>query len=166
MDHYYHPHQHYNPSTIPNLVSKIHFQTLYISSCIEKHKCNHDIELWGRSMFMPQPHQNLYLVPTVTLLGIMLRNRWWPTTFHTVTAGDANGWCLNWLVWSAPHKMLDPKTVRYYLVWHKMNISYEKILTRVVSTLVREKPRSIQCRNKAFGTQSVEPHWSQHPKIV
>ena len=126
MDHYYHPHQHYNPSTIPNLVSKIHFQTLYIFSCIEKHKCNHDIELWGRSMFMPQPHQNLYLVPTVTLLGIMLRNRWWPTTFHTITAGNADGWCLNWLVWSSPHKMLDPKTIGYILVWHKMNIFWEK----------------------------------------
>ena len=31
----------------------------------------------------------------VKLLGIMLRNRWWPTTCLTITVGDANGWCQN-----------------------------------------------------------------------
>jgi hypothetical protein len=32
-------------------------------------------------------------VTTVKLLGIKFRNRRWPTTFHTITAGDADGWC-------------------------------------------------------------------------
>jgi hypothetical protein len=30
-----------------------------------------------------------------SLLEIMLRNRCWPTTFRTITTGDANRWCLN-----------------------------------------------------------------------
>ena len=30
------------------------------------------------------------------------RNRWWPTTFHTTTAGDADCWCQKWPAWSAP----------------------------------------------------------------
>jgi hypothetical protein len=47
---------------------------------------------------MPQSHQTFHPVPTMKLLGIMFKNRCWPTTFHTITAGDANGWCLNWLV--------------------------------------------------------------------
>jgi hypothetical protein len=29
----------------------------------------------------------------VKLLEIMLRNKCWPITFHTVVAGDADGWC-------------------------------------------------------------------------
>ena len=29
----------------------------------------------------------------VKLLGIMLRDRWWSTTFHTITVRDAVGWC-------------------------------------------------------------------------
>ena len=31
--------------------------------------------------------------------GICLRNRCWPTIFHTITAGDAEGWYLNWPVY-------------------------------------------------------------------
>ena len=31
------------------------------------------------------------LVLAVTLPGLMLRNRCWPTTFYTITAGDAEG---------------------------------------------------------------------------
>ena len=34
-------------------------------------------------------------------VGIMLKNRCWPTTFHTITTGDADGWCQKWSVWSA-----------------------------------------------------------------
>ena len=30
------------------------------------------------------------------LLAIILRNRCWPATFHTITPGDANKWCMNW----------------------------------------------------------------------
>ena len=48
--------------------------------------------------FMAQPNQNFGPVPAVKLLGIMLRNRCWPTTFHTITVGDADGWCQNWMV--------------------------------------------------------------------
>jgi hypothetical protein len=36
----------------------------------------------------------------------MLRNRCWPTTFHTTTVGDVDGWCHNWSVWSTPHGAL------------------------------------------------------------
>ena len=35
-------------------------------------------------------HTKIHPVPAVKLLGIMLRNRCWPTTFHTVTGGDAD----------------------------------------------------------------------------
>jgi hypothetical protein len=42
---------------------------------------------------MPRSHQTFYPVTTVKLLGIMFRSRRWPTTFHTITAGDADGWC-------------------------------------------------------------------------
>ena len=52
--------------------------------------------------FMPPSHQNFRPVPAVILLGIMLKNRCWPTTFHTITTEDADGWCQNWLVWSSP----------------------------------------------------------------
>ena len=48
--------------------------------------------------FMPPSHQNFHLVPTMKLLGTMFENRCWPTTFHTVTFGDANGLCQKWLV--------------------------------------------------------------------
>ena len=51
---------------------------------------------------MPRSHQTLRLVLAVKLLGIMLRNRWRSTTFLTITAGDANGWCRNYPVWTAP----------------------------------------------------------------
>ena len=45
---------------------------------------------------MPRSHQTFHPVLAVKLLGIMLRSRCWPTSFHTLTAGDANGWCGKW----------------------------------------------------------------------
>ena len=57
---------------------------------------------------MPRSHQTFRLVLTVKLLGIMLRNRWWSTTFLTITAGDVDGWCWNCPVWSAPHASITP----------------------------------------------------------
>ena len=53
-------------------------------------------------------HQIFHSVLAVKLLGIMLKNRWWPTTFLTITAGDADGWCRNCPVWSALN--LSPST--------------------------------------------------------
>jgi len=44
---------------------------------------------------MPQSHQTFRPVPTVKLLGIQFRKRCWLTAFHTITAGDTDGWCLN-----------------------------------------------------------------------
>ena len=38
-------------------------------------------------------HQHFHPVAAMKLLGIILRNRWWPTTFHTITTIDADGWC-------------------------------------------------------------------------
>ena len=47
-------------------------------------------------LMMPWSHQTFRLVPAVKLLGIRLRIRCWePTTFHDITVGDVNGWCLN-----------------------------------------------------------------------
>ena len=43
---------------------------------------------------VPWSRQTFRLVRAMKLLGIMLRNRCWPTTFHTITAGDGDGWCL------------------------------------------------------------------------
>ena len=40
-------------------------------------------------------HQTLGLVPAVKLPGIMFKNRCLPTTFHTITTGDADRWCQN-----------------------------------------------------------------------
>jgi hypothetical protein len=53
-------------------------------------------------MFMPRAHQTFCPLPVVKSLEIMFRNRCWPTTFHTITIGDADEWCLNWPVSSAP----------------------------------------------------------------
>ena len=44
---------------------------------------------------MPRSHQTSRSVLAVELLGIMLRNRWWPTTFLTITAGDDDGWMVS-----------------------------------------------------------------------
>ena len=54
------------------------------------------------SSLMPRSHQTFRSVVAVKLLGIMLRIRWWPTSFLTITAGDADGWYWNCPVWSAP----------------------------------------------------------------
>ena len=47
-------------------------------------------------------HQTFHLVPAVTLLEIMLRNRCRPTTFHTITTGDTDKWSQKWPVRSTP----------------------------------------------------------------
>ena len=50
--------------------------------------------VWSTSsIFMLQSHQKFHPIPVLKLLGIMLRNRCRPTTFHTITAGNADGWC-------------------------------------------------------------------------
>ena len=41
-------------------------------------------------LLMPQSHQIFHMVLVMKLLGIVLRNRCWPTTFHTITAEDAD----------------------------------------------------------------------------
>ena len=51
-----------------------------------------------------QSYQTFCLVLAVKLL----RNRGWPTTFHTIIVGDANGWCQKWPVWSAPRAPITP----------------------------------------------------------
>ena len=42
---------------------------------------------------MPRSHQTFRPVLAVKLLRIMLRNRCWPTTFHTIIPEDVDGWC-------------------------------------------------------------------------
>ena len=68
-----------------------------------------DRKVWCHQPLMPRSNQIFLLVPTVTLLGVMFIDRCWPTTFHTITVEDANGWCQNWPVWSAPHAPITPK---------------------------------------------------------
>ena len=46
---------------------------------------------------MPRSHQTFRLAPTMKLLETMLRNRCWPTTFHTTSVGNVDEWCPNWL---------------------------------------------------------------------
>jgi hypothetical protein len=46
---------------------------------------------------MPWSHQSFH---SILAWNCMLKNRCWPIIFHTTTAGDANGWCQNWPVWS------------------------------------------------------------------
>ena len=48
----------------------------------------------------------------------MLRNRCWPTIFHTSIAGDADGWCQKWLVWLAPHAPITSKFVFGSRLWY------------------------------------------------
>jgi hypothetical protein len=55
---------------------------------------------------MPRSHQPFRPVLALKLVGITLRNRCWPTAFHTITAGDVDGRCRNWPVWSTPHTNL------------------------------------------------------------
>jgi hypothetical protein len=66
-------------------------------------------QLWA---FMPRSHQTFCLVVAVKLLGIMFQFRCWPTIFYTITAGDANGWCLNRSVWSTHSAMVSRFCVR------------------------------------------------------
>ena len=56
---------------------------------------------------MPRSHRTFHPVPAVKLLRILLRSRCWPTTFHTVAAKDADGWCHKWLVRLAPQSHID-----------------------------------------------------------
>ena len=78
-------------------------------------KCETKFRIWpwiGASLgvvsLMPRSHQTFRSVLKVKLLGIMLRNRWWSITFLTMIAGDADGWCWNCPVWSAPHTKVTP----------------------------------------------------------
>ena len=64
-----------------------------------------NIKNWDKTpvvRVMPWSHQTFRSVQAVKFLGIVLRNRWWPTTFLTITAEDADRWCRNCPVWSAP----------------------------------------------------------------
>ena len=47
---------------------------------------------------MPQSHQTFRPVPAMKLLEIMFTNRCRSTTFHIITAGNVDGWCLKWPV--------------------------------------------------------------------
>ena len=72
------------------------------------------------SGLMPRAHQIFRSVLAVKLLGIMLRIRWWPTIFFIITAGDADGWCWNCPVWSAPQTSLQIYSInKFFLVLTK-----------------------------------------------
>jgi hypothetical protein len=68
-----------------------------------KGKDSADVENDGRHvMELPSVIHSSPGGHTCNCWGLCLRKRCPPTTFHTIAAGDANGWCLNWLVWSVP----------------------------------------------------------------
>ena len=67
---------------------------------------------------IPRSPQTFRPVPAMKLLGIMFKYRCWPTTFHTITAGDANGWCYNWLVRSASHAPITPNFFIRFQLWN------------------------------------------------
>ena len=74
--------------------------TIYntISMLLGGQRCNIGCDLVRnsippRSKFMPPSHQTFRPVWAMNLLGILLRNRCWLTTFHTITAGHADEWC-------------------------------------------------------------------------
>ena len=57
-------------------------------------------------IFMLRSHQNIHPVRVLKSLGIMLRNRCWPTAFHNIIAGNANRWRQKQLVWSTLEYLL------------------------------------------------------------
>ena len=62
------------------------------------HETTPSIHIASMTWLVSQSHQTFHLVPAVKLLGIMLRNRCRPTTFHTIATEDADGWSHTWLV--------------------------------------------------------------------
>ena len=67
------------------------------------------------SCLMPQSHQTFHPVSIVKLLGIMFRKGCWFTAFHTITTGDADGWCQKWPVCSVPQPVsnCDPPSLSF-----------------------------------------------------
>ena len=57
--------------------------------CVEVTSWPSSLILLVQGSYMPWSQQNFRLALAVKLLGIMLSNRWWPTTFHTIIGGDA-----------------------------------------------------------------------------
>ena len=67
------------------------------------------------------------------IVGGMLRNKCVGfTTFHTITTGDANGWCRWWPVWSAPQWIIvgGVDHTRHY--WHHLSASLIVIVWKVL----------------------------------
>ena len=79
-----------------------------------------------RSKFMPSSHQTFCPVWAIKLLGILLRNRCWLTTFHIITSEDANKWCCylqhyfhvpGWAAlryWLRPGPKLNPTSIKIH----------------------------------------------------
>jgi hypothetical protein len=51
---------------------------------------------------VPWSHQKICSISAMKLLGILFINKCWPTTSHTITAKDVDGWCQMCWVWLAP----------------------------------------------------------------
>ena len=48
-----------------------------------------------------------------------------PTTFHTITARDANIWCQKWLVWSAFRAPITPNFSIWFSTWNWWGLCWE-----------------------------------------
>lgn len=65
------------------------------------------IHVWPGQLSSCPNHTKL---PAVELLENMLKIRYLPTAFHTITTKDDDGWCHKWLVWAGPwHRPLSSK---------------------------------------------------------
>ena len=87
---------HFNPA-LNQMFRMVLMLTYHIWIGVGPYNCPHAL-----SSLMPRSHQTFCLVRAVRLLGIMFRNRCWPTTFRIITAEDVDGWCQKWPVWPAP----------------------------------------------------------------
>ena len=93
--------------------------------------------------------------PSVKLLVNMMRSRCWPTTFHTITTGDADGWCYYWPVWSAPHPGNACK-----LLWGSLNCRIWSINSLCIKSWFKPKSNFNGTRKftfeMKFNTQTVQ----------
>ena len=77
------------------------------------------------SPLMLRSHQIFCSVLVAKLLGIIMRNRCWPTTFHTITAGDADGWCQKQPVWLASQALISPNFMSGFSCENVDGLSWE-----------------------------------------
>ena len=97
---------------------------------------------------IPRSPQTFRPVPAMKLLGIMFKYRCWPTTFHTITAGDANGWCYNWLVRSASHAPITPNFLHPVSAMKLLGIMFTTRCWPTTFHTITAGDSDVWCRNR------------------